>query len=59
MIKPLMSGKTVSKINIFGHDAEVWKAALLAEIPGELLPVSYGGTLTDPFDSNPDCSSIV
>ena len=59
MIKPLLSEKTLSKFNLLGQDPDVWKPALLAEIPAELLPVSYGGTLTDPLDGNPDCSSLV
>ena len=59
LIKPLLSEKTLNKFSLLGQDPDIWKAALLAEIPAELLPVSYGGTLTDPLDGNPDCSSLV
>ncbi len=59
LVKPLLSEKTLSKLSIFGNDPDIWKPALLAEIPAEILPVSYGGTMTDPIDGNPDCSSLV
>ena len=59
LIKPFLHEGTQNKIQIFGHDSDVWKAALVAEIPTQMLPVCYGGTLTDPVDGNPDCSSLV
>ena len=34
-----------------------WKAAILAEVDAEELPVSYGGTKTDP-DGNPNCITM-
>jgi len=49
----------LNKINIHGHDPAIWKPALLTKIPAGCLPVSYGGTKTDPIDGNPDCSSLV
>ena len=59
MIKPLLHERTIRKISIHGHDPSIWKPALLTKIPAECLPVSYGGTKTDPIDGNPDCSSLV
>lgn len=58
-IKPLLDEKTLNKVSVFGQDPEVWKPALLAEIPADVLPDSYGGTLSDPVDGNPNCSSLV
>ncbi len=59
MLKPLLHERTRSKIHVFGSDSSAWKAALLAEIPPERIPVCYGGTLADPIDGNPYCSSLV
>ena len=59
LVKPLLNERTLSKIHFYGHDSDTWKQALLAKIPAECLPVSYGGTKTDPIDGNPDCSSLV
>ncbi|XP_046460749.1 SEC14-like protein 2 [Daphnia pulex] len=58
MIKPFLHERTRSKIQIFSHDAKQWKAAILADVIAEELPVSYGGTLTDP-DGNPNCITMV
>jgi metal transporter CNNM len=58
MIKPFLHERTRSKIQIFSHDAKQWKAAILADVIAEELPVSYGGTLTDP-DGNPNCITLV
>jgi len=59
LVKPLLNERTISKIHIYGHDSSVWKEALVASIPADCLPVSYGGTKTDPIGGNPDCSSLV
>ncbi len=58
MIKPFLHERTRSKIQIFSHDPKQWKAAILADVIAEELPVSYGGTLTDP-DGNPNCITMV
>jgi len=59
LVKPLLNERTISKIHIYGQDATIWKEALVVSIPADCLPVSYGGTKTDPIDGNPDCSSLV
>jgi hypothetical protein len=58
MIKPFMHEKTKNKVQIYSHDSSIWKAALLAEIDPDQLPVCYGGTMTDP-DGNLNCVTKV
>ena len=58
MLVPFMHERTRNKIQIFSHDPKQWKAALLADIDPHQLPVSYGGTMTDP-DGNPNCITKV
>jgi hypothetical protein len=58
MMKPFMHEKTKNKVQIYSHDSSIWKAALLAEIDPDQLPVCYGGTMTDP-DGNPNCVTKV
>lgn len=58
MIKPFLNERTRNKIQIHGHDAQQWKAAILAEVNAEELPVAYGGTLID-SDGNPNCATMV
>ena len=53
-----MDERTANKIQIFSHDSDVWKPALLAEINADQLPACYGGTMTDD-DGNPNCISYV
>jgi len=38
MIKPLLSGRTLSKVKIFDGNVPQWKAALLERIPEESIP---------------------
>ncbi len=57
MVKPFLQERTKNKISIFSHEPKQWKAAMLAEIDADELPVSYGGTLTDP-DGNPNCITM-
>jgi hypothetical protein len=54
MVIPFMHQRTRDKIQVYGHDSKQWKAALLADIDPDQLPVCYGGTLTD-LDGNPNC----
>jgi hypothetical protein len=54
MVIPFMHQRTRDKIQVYGHDSKQWKAALLADIDPDQLPVCYGGTMTDP-DGNPNC----
>ncbi|EFX85361.1 hypothetical protein DAPPUDRAFT_193891 [Daphnia pulex] len=54
IVAPFMHQRTRDKIQIFTHDEKQWKAALLADIDPDQLPVCYGGTMTDP-DGNPNC----
>ncbi|KZS17843.1 putative SEC14 protein 2 [Daphnia magna] len=56
ILKPFIHERTRNKIKIFGHDSKQWKAAILAEVNPEELPVCYGGTMTD-ADGNPNCIS--
>ena len=58
MFKPFLHERTQQKIDVFDHDVAQWKAAILLAVEPQQLPVSYGGTLTDP-DGNPDCVSMV
>ncbi|XP_045023326.1 SEC14-like protein 2 [Daphnia magna] len=58
ILKPFIHERTRNKIKIFGHDSKQWKAAILAEVNPEELPVCYGGTMTD-ADGNPNCISTV
>ena len=58
IVKPFMNENTRKKISIYGQEPEVWKAALLAEIDADQLPVAYGGKMTDP-DGNPHCITKV
>ena len=53
-----MDERTANKIQIYSHDSEIWKPALLADIDADQLPVCYGGTMTDP-DGNPNCITKV
>jgi len=59
LVKPILSERTLKKIAVLGNDPNIWKPALLADIPAEMIPVSYGGTKIDPVDGNPHCSSLV
>lgn len=58
MLKPFLHERTTNKIFIFGHDPEEWKAAILADVDADQLPVCYGGNMTDP-DGNPNCITKV
>ena len=48
MLKPFLHERMTNKIFIFGHDPEEWKAAILADVDADQLPVCYGGNMTDP-----------
>lgn len=54
LLKPFLHERTKSKIQIFSHDQKAWKAAILADVNPDELPVAYGGTMADP-DGNPNC----
>lgn len=58
MLVPFMHEQTRNKILIFNQDSTQWKAALLADIDPQELPVCYGGTMTDP-NGNPYCTTKV
>jgi len=58
ILRRFMDERTANKIQIFSHDSDVWKPALLTEIDAAQLPACYGGTMTDP-DGNPNCISYV
>ncbi|CAG7833216.1 unnamed protein product, partial [Allacma fusca] len=47
LIKPLLTARTLAKVQICGTNAEKWKAVLLDKIPSNRLPVKYGGILQD------------
>ncbi|CAG7718155.1 unnamed protein product, partial [Allacma fusca] len=47
MIKSLLGPGTVDKLRIFGNNAEKYKAALLKDLPGSILPPQFGGNNTD------------
>ena len=44
LVKPLISMRTMKKIDIFGYDREKWEKAILATVPAEELPKRWGGT---------------
>jgi hypothetical protein len=44
LIKPILSARTLSKIQIFSSNSSKWKVALLNNIPADQIPVKYGGT---------------
>ncbi|XP_003745441.1 SEC14-like protein 2 [Galendromus occidentalis] len=46
LLKPLLNGTTLSKVQIFGKDPSKWKPVLLDAIDADQLPVRYGGTRT-------------
>ncbi|CAL1277434.1 unnamed protein product [Larinioides sclopetarius] len=56
MFKPLLSENTCERLKIYGNSG--WKEAILEHIEADLLPVTYGGTRTDP-DGDPCCPSLV
>ena len=58
ILRRFMDERTANKIQIFSHDSDVWKPALLAEIDADQLPACYGGTMVDP-DGNPNCINYV
>ena len=57
LIKPFLNEATKKKISIYGSDKSQW-GPILDAIDAEELPVSYGGTMTDP-DGNPHCITKV
>lgn len=56
LIKPLLSGNTLQKINIFGPDG--WQEELLKVVDADILPAFLGGKRTDP-DGNPLCKTVI
>jgi hypothetical protein len=44
IIKPVLSAKTLSKVEIFNYDPEKWMPFLSEFIPLSSLPTSFGGT---------------
>ncbi len=58
VLLPFIDERTKKKIQIFGHDSNQWKTAILEDVAPEELPAMYGGTKTDP-DGNPNCVSLV
>jgi hypothetical protein len=44
IVKPLMTEKTLSKINIFDMADESWKSAIHSFLPIESIPEKLGGT---------------
>lgn len=46
IVKPLLSLRTRSKVQIFNSDMKVWKAALLNCMDQESLPDPYKGTIS-------------
>ncbi len=44
ILRPFISPNTQSKINLFGSNQDIWKAALRENFPPESIPEDYGGT---------------
>ena len=57
VLLPFIDERTKKKIQIFGHDSNQWKTAILEDVAPEELPAMYGGTKTDP-DGNPNCITL-
>lgn len=43
-IRPLLSARTLAKVQIFDSDVEKWQPIIYEQIPPESLPSNYGGT---------------
>ncbi|KAH7946996.1 hypothetical protein HPB52_007102 [Rhipicephalus sanguineus] len=56
IIKPLLSQRTISKVNIFGKDG--WQDVLAARFDVERLPAHWGGRLRGP-DGDGRCPNLV
>ena len=44
LIKPLLTARTMAKLQIHASNAAKWKVALLNNVPADQLPTKYGGT---------------
>ncbi|CAG7833049.1 unnamed protein product, partial [Allacma fusca] len=44
LIKPLLTPRTLEKVQIWGSNSNKWKVALLKIIPADQLLPAYGGT---------------
>ena len=47
IVKPLLSARTLSKVEIYDSNPGKWKPVLINNIPAHALPVFYGGTKKD------------
>ncbi|KAL3204577.1 hypothetical protein MRX96_011576 [Rhipicephalus microplus] len=56
IVKPLLSPRTISKVNIFGKDG--WKDVLAARFDVERLPAHWGGRLRGP-DGDGRCTHLI
>nr|XP_037280614.1 SEC14-like protein 2 [Rhipicephalus microplus] len=56
IVKPLLSPRTISKVNIFGKDG--WKDVLAARFDVESLPAHWGGRLRGP-DGDARCRHLI
>ncbi|XP_072144818.1 SEC14-like protein 2 isoform X2 [Dermacentor andersoni] len=56
IVKPLLSQRTISKINIFGKDG--WRDVLASRFDVERLPAHWGGRLRGP-DGDGRCTNLV
>ncbi|ODN05657.1 SEC14-like protein 2 [Orchesella cincta] len=43
-VRPLLSARTLAKVQIFDGNVEKWKKTVLDQIPPDSLPSNYGGT---------------
>ncbi len=57
IVKPLLSARTLSKVEIYDSNVPRWKSVLLNNIPPHALPVLYGGTKTDAKVSSFFCTN--
>jgi hypothetical protein len=57
-VKPVLSKRTISKIQIHGKESRSWKRAILQDIPPHQLPTKYGGTLSSKSDFVSGSSSM-
>ena len=44
IVKPMLTARTLSKLQVFGSNEEQWKAVLLEKIPASELSVHFGGS---------------
>jgi hypothetical protein len=58
IIKPLLTARTLNKIQIFDSNEAKWKEALLNNFPADQLPAEYGGTKKATMQIKPNSGEL-